>query len=480
MGAGYLILSSIVFSLLVYALIRLRLSSLVEERITAYYGAEIKADIQEFYRELESYAAVLENRIGRFKTLIEREQIQFQSYRELAEKLDRALATLEKTKKGKEIAQLLKEASAQNAQSADNKEQLEKLATETRAELTGLKTEIDRLKAALNDRDIPVKPGHDRHDRQATKGGLTSESSSPEDGPGALGSSPAPGLPGSPKEPNPFDQNLNEFSIAEELIDDLLLEGEFPRHGRRTQAEGPAKPASDAPAAKPFDPAGAPASMASTAKDTGKKSPGIASSIASSLASIGKVLMPALDKPAASSAGTLPETAERSRNDARQNRPGDHRDFNELITKNMTDRPRQTVVSESTPREAEKPKTAPAESPARLHEEIEQPFRRERPARQPVEKKATAPKEPAPQNAPRPEKEMEPTELLALIEALKRHRGGKERGEALKTLLEKGFEMPQVSELSGVPQGDLELMLHLHFMNQGDQGDRASSSEPRI
>lgn len=59
---------------LLYVLLSLKITRQVDLQIKEFYKTRIHSDIQEFYREMEGYAALMENRIQRFKTLVERSE----------------------------------------------------------------------------------------------------------------------------------------------------------------------------------------------------------------------------------------------------------------------------------------------------------------------------------------------------------------------------------------------------------------------
>ncbi|MCX7631854.1 MAG: hypothetical protein N2Z22_00825 [Turneriella sp.] len=74
MEIGLAVLLFAAMTALLYVLLSLKIARQVDLHIKEFYKTRIHADIQEFYREMEGYAALMENRIQRFKNLIEREE----------------------------------------------------------------------------------------------------------------------------------------------------------------------------------------------------------------------------------------------------------------------------------------------------------------------------------------------------------------------------------------------------------------------
>jgi hypothetical protein len=74
MEVGLAILLFICMTALLYVLLSLKITRQVDLQMKEFYKTRIHADIQEFYREMEGYAALMENRIQRFKSLIERSE----------------------------------------------------------------------------------------------------------------------------------------------------------------------------------------------------------------------------------------------------------------------------------------------------------------------------------------------------------------------------------------------------------------------
>ncbi|GAB4445466.1 MAG: hypothetical protein OHK0011_27250 [Turneriella sp.] len=74
MEIGLAILLFVCMTALLYVLLSLKITRQVDLQMKEFYKTRIHSDIQEFYREMEGYAALMENRIQRFKSLIERSE----------------------------------------------------------------------------------------------------------------------------------------------------------------------------------------------------------------------------------------------------------------------------------------------------------------------------------------------------------------------------------------------------------------------
>lgn len=72
MEIGLTILLFVCMTALLYVLLSLKITRQVDLQMKEFYKTRIHSDIQEFYREMEGYAALMENRIQRFKSLVER------------------------------------------------------------------------------------------------------------------------------------------------------------------------------------------------------------------------------------------------------------------------------------------------------------------------------------------------------------------------------------------------------------------------
>ncbi|HRP68120.1 MAG TPA: hypothetical protein PLY93_01135 [Turneriella sp.] len=72
MEVGIAILLFVCMTALLYVLLSLKITKQVDLQIKEFYKTRIHQDMQEFYREMESYAALFENRIQRFRTLVDK------------------------------------------------------------------------------------------------------------------------------------------------------------------------------------------------------------------------------------------------------------------------------------------------------------------------------------------------------------------------------------------------------------------------
>jgi hypothetical protein len=74
MEIGLAILLFVCMTALLYVVLSLKITRHVDLQIKEFYKTRIHADMQEFYREMEGYAALFENRIQRFRVLVERNE----------------------------------------------------------------------------------------------------------------------------------------------------------------------------------------------------------------------------------------------------------------------------------------------------------------------------------------------------------------------------------------------------------------------
>lgn len=74
MEIGLAILLFVCMTALLYVLLSLKITRQVDLQMKEFYKTRIHSDIQEFYREMENYSVMLENRIRQFKTLVERNE----------------------------------------------------------------------------------------------------------------------------------------------------------------------------------------------------------------------------------------------------------------------------------------------------------------------------------------------------------------------------------------------------------------------
>jgi len=120
----YLTLIGFLVFAIVYLMIRRRLESMIDEKMNSHYKKQMSGDIQEFYREMESYSAIIENRILRFNKLVTRQEAGLREWDEIRN-------TITKTKKGKEVSRFIEENSRNTS--------------ELKAQLQHLKETVDKL-----------------------------------------------------------------------------------------------------------------------------------------------------------------------------------------------------------------------------------------------------------------------------------------------------------------------------------------------
>ena len=98
--AGFLTLLFLLLLAFLYVLLQFRIQKIVDTKFQREYAEKIQADMREFYREMESYTALFDNRIQKISNLI-------QNHRELVTRWGEISETLKKTKKGKELSDLI-------------------------------------------------------------------------------------------------------------------------------------------------------------------------------------------------------------------------------------------------------------------------------------------------------------------------------------------------------------------------------------
>jgi|GEM_PF-3238334 len=74
MEIGLAILLFVCMTALLYVVLSLKITRQVDVQMKEFYKTRIHTDIQEFYREMEGYAGLLEARIKQFKSLVERNE----------------------------------------------------------------------------------------------------------------------------------------------------------------------------------------------------------------------------------------------------------------------------------------------------------------------------------------------------------------------------------------------------------------------
>lgn len=83
-------------SSLLYVILNYKMVQKMNQKFRENYQDIIVKDIREFYREMESYSALMENRVATFRKLILRQEANLKAWNEIAE-------LIRKTRKGKQI-----------------------------------------------------------------------------------------------------------------------------------------------------------------------------------------------------------------------------------------------------------------------------------------------------------------------------------------------------------------------------------------
>ncbi|GEM_PF-3392864 len=99
--------------------IRLYIQKETQKRFHEYYRQYLEKDMMDFYREMESYGLLLQNRLESFKNLIKMQQKQLSQWEEVYE-------FIKKTKKGNEISDFIDKNQSQLARLSGKVEILEK------------------------------------------------------------------------------------------------------------------------------------------------------------------------------------------------------------------------------------------------------------------------------------------------------------------------------------------------------------------
>lgn len=94
---------TLVFTLLLaltYVLLQFKIQKVIDQKFQKEYSEKLRIDMREFYREMESYAALFESRFEKFSQLV-------QTHKELVSRWGEITDTLKKTKKGKELSEII-------------------------------------------------------------------------------------------------------------------------------------------------------------------------------------------------------------------------------------------------------------------------------------------------------------------------------------------------------------------------------------
>jgi len=438
MEVFYIVCISVLGFFLLYLIVKSQISTMMETRLKALYKDRIAADIQDIYRELESYSSIIDSRIGRLKTLTERHEANIKAWETIQ-------GEMKKSKTAKEFLTYINE---NRQEFKPDKEFSENLKKEIIGELKkylaarlNLPNETPQPKSAITDNRPVAKTAANQKTSPRTPL-RTSEKMAPVE---------------------------DDLNLAELIIDDLdarqatrenLAVKNF---NREKTSIGAGK---TAPANLPSLQTVTTRTRSESTGQTTKQNPLVDSSPASGsfsgfLASVGRALAPLFmpsekPSPVTNSAAAFDDIGPRNRN------------FNDLLKKE--------IVTSDTLSQARKnpvPGNPAATGSQRQGQERQTMSHNAAGEKFPVEKDfepsfkpleefedASAGFEKAPPITPKNLiKSMNPEELIQLFEQLKTSRS---RPEALKNLLSQGFKMEQIAELSNVPYSDLELTRNLY------------------
>ena len=102
MEVFYLATISILGLLLIYLFIRNQAVEMIDQKMKILYKEKIASDVQDIYRELENYSAIIDSRIVRLKTLTERHEAALKVWESIQREL-------KKSKAGKELLNYIEE-----------------------------------------------------------------------------------------------------------------------------------------------------------------------------------------------------------------------------------------------------------------------------------------------------------------------------------------------------------------------------------
>jgi len=168
MEVALAILLFVCMTALLYVLLSLKITRQVDLQMKEFYKTRIHSDIQEFYREMEGYAVLMENRIQRFKSLVERsEQVSGRSaevnvteHSELP--LTGQTASVERSLKKKKAVQKSAAIAVPEKKKASerNEKKAAKIALVEQAKGKGVRRQVERASPAVAaaERIQPAKP----------------------------------------------------------------------------------------------------------------------------------------------------------------------------------------------------------------------------------------------------------------------------------------------------------------------------------
>jgi len=407
MNAFLIVLLFIMMLAFLYVLLSARLTHQLDKRFKEHYRAQLLRDMQEFYREMESYAALLENRITRFKKLTERHEEFTRRFEEVAD-------SLRQTKKGKQLSDLSEfiERSLEK-----DKRILDALAAITAVSAKNQHTAENSEKATAQ----PEPPARPVEHLKVAKAPQPAKPSAKSPQSATVKSRPA--APTAPAADELTKKERLSAQIAESVLNDLDVSARQIAQKLEQAEETQAKIIPEKPTPKP-------AKANRAAQESGE---GLISRM---LAGIGRAVLPVISgsnpvPPSADRAETLNQEvatpASRSALSAENSASHTPSSFLEALNQSMG-------------------KTAPPPSSAAA-----------------LEKDADELFENAPwfaEERPQPAVvKLDPVELGALMQLLSDQ---SERPKALRKLLAHDFSIKELSSFSGIPVSELELTRRLY------------------
>jgi hypothetical protein len=376
---------------------------MMEIKLNALYKDRIVADIQDFYRELESYSAIIDSRIGRLKTLTERHEANLKAWENIQ-------IEMKKSKTGKEFLSYINENRQDFKPDKDFTKSL-------KDEIIGELKSYLAVKLNLNHESVKntaqIKPVI----KPQPSTGIAQDQGNAVKNLSAI------------KDRNYDAENDNEYNVAELIIDDI--DAKIARKESQT-AKTAAKTAPATAKTTSFD-SDKITSVKPLLRQSGALAVESSNTFLNVLSSVGRALAPLFMKPETVASTSTKESAFSA---GFENPALKTKNFNDLLQKEM--------------------KTSDAISQTRKDSFGGPAFVT------PVEYSSLENSVPTPQVAAQKfVKSMEPNELVKLIEDLKTSRS---RPDALKNLLNQGFKLEQIAELSSVPYSDLELTRNLYHI----------------
>lgn len=417
-----------------YVIFNYRLSGMVETRFQRFRKDLLQQDINEFYREMEQYSALIESRIGRLKKLVERQEAAVKRYHEIGE-------TLAKSRKGKQINEFINK-SLENEQkmisllsrkSSTIEDELNfaqmfgqtqpvtsqpEVSTSTRAK----KKAKDKAPAKQNKKSTQQSAPATKTEESSQKPAAEFEPTlfeQQQSNPGPQvhlpeNKMPPNAAPVSPPGQQNTEDNEDDYSVAEELAGFIV-------------DDGPTRPDQDDQTSAPGLPAAAPESRSMQPKAIPEQP---TNRITGLLASIGRRALPVLF-------GTEQnKTPETSAANVRQTQPVPTMQQQPTTRLNVTDEP-QPANSDFLNQLQQYQKKVPVKpaEPVNHPEKI--------------------------QNKKLEKNDEDVQQIAVLLQALEKGVFS-EKGRAIRELEQKGYSLDELSEISSLRKGELETIKNIH------------------